>query len=116
MFAAAKIDEQMLGEKARGDHARAVVDEARTQKLARRGIDHRIAGAAVDPGEPVVFTLAPGKILPLGPEGLLQQRRPVEQRRVRELAPQQFVVIDAQRIGRQFAQRTVDRVPHRAHR
>ena len=54
-FAVLIVHEQVLREEARGDHARAVVNEALGEELACGRVDHRIAGRA---GAPRVPTFA----------------------------------------------------------
>ena len=85
-------------------------------ELARGGIDHGISGRPSTHASQPSSSRRHGKRVPFGTKGLLEQSWTVEQRRVRELAPQQFVLIDAQRVGRQLAQAPVHRGPHRARR
>ena len=51
-LAAPVVDEQVLGEEARRDHARAVVHEALGEQLARRGVDDGVAGRSRHPRVP----------------------------------------------------------------
>ena len=104
-FAAAEVDEEILGEEARGDHPRAVGDEPLREKLPRRGVDDRVARAAFDPRGPACLVVLPREVLPVGTERLRQELRSRPQHLVGELAPDEL-----------FPERDrVRRVPHRAH-
>src|SRR5690242_3675707 len=68
LFAATEVDEQVFGEKARGDHARAVVHESGVRQFTCGSIDHGITSSSLDPRAPAIFVTSPRKIAPLGAE------------------------------------------------
>src|SRR5688572_27893343 len=88
LLAATKVDQQMLGEKTRGDHARAVVHESSGQEFARGGIHDRVSRGPVDPCAPALLVIAPRKTAPVGAERFVEQRGTIEESGVRELAPE----------------------------
>ena len=85
-LADAPVDQQVLGQERRRDHAHAIVHPAGRPELAHAGVDDRIAGAAALPGlDGVVLVAREG--VELRPEVALGEVAEVEEQVVGELAP-----------------------------
>ncbi|MNI73981.1 hypothetical protein D3C73_1300370 [compost metagenome] len=91
-LAFAPVDQQVLGQEHRHDHAQAVVHPAGFQQLANRRVDDRQAGACLLPGQQLLGRLAPGQGFGFRAEGAVPRDAGVTHQDVFvELAPQQFV-------------------------
>ena len=87
MLALAPVDQQVLDQERRRDHAHAVVHEAGVPELAHAGIDDGIAGAAALPGAQRLGVLGPREGIEAGVEVGSGEIGMVEQQVIGELAP-----------------------------
>ncbi len=92
-FAATPVDTEILGQKAGGHHAQAVVHVSALIELRHRGIDQRVASGACAPG--IKHSLGVWTGLPLNPivfgsVGVVDDMRVMPQDHVIKVAPDQL--------------------------
>ena len=87
------VDQQMLDEEGRRQHAHPIVHPPERPQLPHAGVDNRVTGLPGLPERPGCLVLGPRESAKLGPEGLVHGLWVVKQEVVGELSPHQLAQI-----------------------